>query len=99
MSHLYQLNEMFQHAAAQTREAVICAMPQISQDTEFPLMQLSWEPQSFSHRCNCVNVSLSNPLEPNYLAVVDIHFEMGGPVYTPSSGLCFTTREPLRDFE
>ena len=62
-------------------------------------MQLSWEPQSFSHRCNCVNVGLSNPIEPNYLAVVDIHFEMGGPVYTPSSGICFTTKEPLRDFE
>ena len=82
MSHLYLLNEIFQHSAAQACEAVICAMPQILQDTPFPLMQLSWEPQSFSHRCNCVNVGLSNPLEPNYFAVVDIHFEMGGPVYT-----------------
>ena len=44
-------------------------------------------------------MGLSNPLEPNYLAVVDIHFEMGGPVYTPSSGICFTTKDPLRYFE
>ena len=78
MSHFYQINEMFQHAAAKTCEAIICAMPQTLQDTEFPLMQLSWDPQSFSHRCNCVNMSLSNPLEPNYLAVIDTHFEMGG---------------------
>ena len=78
VGHFYQLNEMFQHAAAKTCEAIICAMPQIMQDTEFSLMQLSRDPQSFSHRCNCVNMGLSNPLEPNYLAVIDTHFEMGG---------------------
>ena len=63
------------------------------------LAQLTWVPQSFSRRCNCINKDLGNPLPPNYLAFVDVHLEMGGPVCTPSSLQCLKTRKPLPDFE
>lgn len=60
---------------------------------------MTWVPQRFSHRCTCINQDLDNPLSPNYLAFVDVHLEMGGPVYTPSSQYFFKTRKPLRDFQ
>ena len=44
-------------------------------------------------------MSLGTSLAPSYLAVLDTHFEIGGPVYTPSSHICFATWQPLRDFE
>ena len=43
-------------------------------------------------------MSLGASLAPNYLAVLDTHFEKGGPVYTPSSHICFATTQPFRDF-
>ena len=97
-SNLYKLNEMWQHAGLKAFEAVICAIPQFMNDSAQPLTQLIWDPQDVTHHCNCVNQNLGASLAPNYLLVSDTHFGEGGPVYTPSSTICFTTKQPLRDF-
>ena len=93
---------MCQHTEAKTFEAIICAIPSILADAHSStdhLTQLTWVPQKFTHRCNSVNVDLANPTPPHYLAFVDVHFENGGPVYTPASQHCFTTRKPLQHFK
>ena len=97
-ANLYKLNEMWQHAGIMAFEAMICAIPQLMHDSAQPLTQLVWDPQSFTHNCSCVNHDLSNSLAPNYLLVTDTHFEARGPIYTPSSSVCFTTKQPFKDF-
>ena len=57
MSHLHQLNEYCQKAAAQACEATICAMPNLLRDSPGAeqLAPLTWVPQRCSHRCDCIN--------------------------------------------
>ena len=98
--NLYKLNKMLQHAGVMTFEAVRSVIPHMVADAP----QLSshqpatWSPQAFTHNCSCVNADRGDQLEPNYLLVADTHLEAGGPVYTPSSTVCFTTKQHLKDF-
>ena len=97
-ANLYKLNEMWQHAGIMAFEAMICAIPQLMHDSAQPLTQLVWDPQSFTQNCTCVNQDLSDPVAPNYLLVTYIHLEAGGHIYTPSSTVCFTTKQLLTKF-
>ena len=100
LANLFRLNEYCQIAAAQACEATICAAPNLLSDLPGAdqLPPLTWVPQTFTHKCECINLGQENPCSPNYLAFADTHYEAGGPIYTPGSDICFTTRKPLRDF-
>ena len=72
---MFKFNEMWQQAGFKAFEAVVCAMPQLMHDSARPFTQLTWDPHDFTHHCNCVNQSLGASLAPNYLLVMDTHFE------------------------